>query len=199
MKYKKIFILPALFILTHVLYISCCNCKKELFTFYKVNSVNNKISGSNNAVIDTGAITNVDSIKIKYDFFNECTATHTSKNPFSFLVNESFACKCEGCGRDGIKSKITTFSISSDSVYNGIVANTSLNNIFLVNVNDNSLNNLTIETFKNQINDGRGLLSTVNIFTKTKPSNTKGHIFKLTVSFEDGKVLTTSTNRIYWQ
>jgi hypothetical protein len=199
MKYKKIIILPALFILTHILYISCCNCKKEMFPFYKVNSVTNKISGSNHAIIDTGAITNVDSIKIKYDFFNECTAIHTNQNPFSFLVNESFACKCEGCGQQGIKSKIITFNISSDSVYNGIIANTSLNSIFAVNVNDNSLNNISIETFKNQINDGRVLISSVNIFTKTKPANTKGHIFKLSLSFEDGRILTTSSNRVYWQ
>lgn len=198
MNYKKIIILPALFILSNVLYIGCCNCKDVMFPFFTVNRIENKIYGSNNAIIDTGAVTNVDSVIIKYEFYKECTAGNTNNNPFSFLVNQSFACSCEGCGDDGIKSKITTFNISSDSVYNGILANTSLNGIFLVNVNDNSLNNITLETFKNQINDRGADLSTVNIFTKTKPSNTKGHIFKLTISFEDGKILTTSTKRIWW-
>lgn len=189
MQYKKIIILPALFILTHALYVSCCNCKEQVLAFYKVNKVSNTIYGSNNTIIDSTAVTNLDSIIIKYNFFNECTASNISKNPFSFLVNESFACKCQGCGREGIKSKITTFNISSDSLYNGIAANTSLNNLFSVKVNDNSLNNLTIETFKNQINDSRVLLSSVDIFTKVKPLNTKGHSFKLTISFEDGKTL----------
>ncbi len=201
MSFKKIFILPVLFILTHVLYISCidCNCKKELFPFYSVIRINNKIFGSNNTIIDTGAVTNVDSVNIKYDFFKECIASNTNHNLFSFLVNESFACSCKGCGDDGIKSKITSLNISSDSVYNGVPANISLNNIFSVKINDNSLNNLTIETFKNQVNIGTVELSSLYVFTKTKPFNTKGHIFKLSISFEDGKILTTSTKRIYWQ
>jgi hypothetical protein len=199
MKYKKIFILPALFILSNILYISCCNCKKELFPHYTVTSIINTVYGSNNAIIDTGALTNVDSINIKYQFFKDCTAHKIKQNPFSFLVNESYACKCQGCGREGLKSKIATFNISSDSIYNGIPANTSLNNIFKIKENIYLPSVITIDSLKNVYNKNGNEISDIVIFTKTKPSNTKGHIFKLSISFEDGKILTTSTKLIYWQ
>jgi hypothetical protein len=45
--------------------------------------------GSGRAVVDTGAVTTVDSIYLNYGFIRDCA--YKKQNNFSFLMNESFA------------------------------------------------------------------------------------------------------------
>lgn len=196
MKYKKIIILPALFILSTAAYVSCCGDKPKIYPFYKVTGIGVSTNGSGRAIIDTGAITMVDTIFLNFGFIQDCSVK--AKNPFAFLVNETFALKCpeNECGNNGIKSRISSINILSDSVYNSQAPNTSLNTFFKVNFGNN--NSISIDSLIIDINANKRRLQWEQIFTTTKPLNNKAHSFTLKLMFEDGTLLTTSTKRIRW-
>ena len=196
MKYKKIIILPALFILSTAAYVSCCGDKPVIYPFYKVTGIGVSTYGSGRAIIDTGAITMVDTIFLNFGFIQDCSVK--TKNPFAFLENETFALQCpeNACGNNGIKSKISSLNISSDSLYNSQLSNTSLNNYFKVNYGNSS--SVSIDSLIKDINTNRRQLQFDQFFITTKPLNTKAHAFTLKLMFEDGTLLTASTKRIRW-
>ena len=197
---KKIVILPTSFLLAHFLYLACINCRcpdiKE--KYFRVENITVMPYGSNNSIIDTGlAITNTDTISLQYQFVVDCISHR--KNPFAQLVNAAYACSCADCGHQGIKSKITTFDITSDSVYNGIPANTSLNNIFKVKSWNyfHAYDRKTLDTVKTFVNKGYPLES-LSLFSTTKPLDAKGHRFTITLTTEDGNTRSATTRRISW-
>ena len=192
MNYKKIIILPALFLLTHILYIGCCKCEDSNKAFYNINSLTVQPRGSGNAIIDTGTVTNVDSVFLNYNFDFRCTASHI--DPFSFLVSSTYACKCNECGLGGLKIKLTSIEITSDSLYNGIAPNTSLNSFFQVHYYGNSF--ISIDSIITLMNTSR--VYSTRLFTTTKPGNNQGHKFNLKMVFTDGRELTISSRTIYW-
>ena len=200
MHYKKIIIIPTVFILCNILYISCCKCPEQTQPFYDITKINVTTNGSAKAIIDTGAITTVDSVFINYSFVNNCIAK--VDNPFAFLVNQTYACKCESCGLDGLKNKIDSIDITSDSAYNGIAANKSLKQFFKVapNVSQTSSNNIYgLDSLKTIINSNKdGYASDKTFFTTTKPGNSLRHAFKLRIVFVGGKKLEAITKRIRW-
>ena len=195
MNYRKIVILPGLFILSTVVYLSCCP-KTEVFLFYKITGIGASAYGSGRAVVDTGLVTTVDSIYLNYGFIRDCAKNST--NPASFLMNQSFALSCPGaiCGEQGIKNKIQSIKISSDSVYNNLPANTPLNNYFKVNLANNSFTG--IDSLVVLVNDNKRQLQWEQFVITTKPSNNRGHVFKLDLQFLDGSIFTASTKRIFW-
>ena len=192
MNYKKIIILPAFFLLTHIIYIGCCKCEDSNKAFYVINNLTVQTRGSGNAIIDTGTVTNVDSVFLNYNFDLNCTAVH--KDPFSFLVNSTYACKCNECGLSGLKTKLAGIDITSDSVYNGIAPNTSLNSLFQVYYYNN--NPVSLDSLITLMNTGR--VYSTRLFTTTKPGNSQGHKFKLKMVFTDGRELTVFSKTIYW-
>ncbi|RYY48673.1 MAG: hypothetical protein EOO06_09545 [Chitinophagaceae bacterium] len=196
MDYKKILILPALFICSTVLYIGCCQCMDHSKNLYKVTSLRVFAYGSNQTVVDTGAVTMVDTIYLNYSLMGHCIAKATTD--LSFLMNtaSAWSCKCDGCGEKGLKDSVAEVSITSDSVYNNIPANQPLNQFF-------KMNDLgAIQAFDSLVNYLNRPMSNyygVNIFTTQKPNNNQGHVFKLTMRFVSGLVLTTDTRRIFWR
>ena len=196
MKYKKIIILPALFILSTAAYVSCCGDKPIIYPFYKVTGIGVSTYGSGRAIIDTGAVTMVDTIFLNYGFIQDCSAK--AKNPFAFLGNETFALSCpeNECGNNGIKSKISSLNISSDSLYNSQLSNTSLNNYFKVNYGNSS--SVSIDSLIKDINTNKRQLQFDQFFTTTKPLNSKPHAFTLKLLLEDGTLLSATTKRIRW-
>jgi hypothetical protein len=200
MRYKKLIIIPAVFILSNILYISCCKCPEVSQPFYTISKINVIAVGSAKAIIDTGAITTVDSVFLNYNFINNCVAK--AENPFAFLVNQSYACDCISCGLNGLKNKIDTLEISCDSTYNGIAPNKSLNQFFKVapNASQTSANNIYgLDSLKTIINSNKdGYASDKTLFTTTKPRNSLRQAFKLRIVFVGGKKLEAITNRIRW-
>ena len=196
MNYRKIVILPVLFVLSTIIYISCCP-KGEIFPFYQITNIGASAYGSGKAVVDTGAVTTVDSIYLNYGFFQQCAVN--KKNPASFLMNQGFALSCPGniCGEQGLKTNIQSIKISSDSVYNNLPANTSLNNYFRVNLSNNNF--ISLDSLIMQVNANKRHLQFEQFVIITKPSNTRGHVFKLDLQLIDGTILTASTKRIFWQ
>jgi hypothetical protein len=194
MRYKKIIILPALFLLSNFLYISCCKCIESKDHLYTINDFRAGAHGSGLSIIDTGMVTHVDTVYLDYSFYIDCVSGQ--KNPFTFLVNETMACKCGDCGAEGLKSKILSIDITSDSVYNGIPANTSLNNIFKVYTSFTTT--ISMDSLKTAVNNNQFKLYSLSAFTTTKPGNNKGHTFTLKIVFADGRQVMSSTRRIYW-
>lgn len=199
MNLKKILILPVGFMFTNIMYIACCNCK-PVTKYYQVVNVSVKPSGSKNAVVDNGAPVFVDSLYLDYFFNNECVASN--QNNFSFLVNTASACSCVSCGEEnGLKSKLISIEISSDNIYNGSAANSSLNNLFKT-YNKYNLQNgfdISIDSVVNLINNNQMRLADVNIYTKTKPGNALGHQLNLKATFASGSTFSSKTKAIYWQ
>lgn len=193
---KKLIILPLCFLLIHFLYITCvCNCPDIKDKYFSVKNIAVQALGSNNAIIDS--VTTTDTISLSYDFFLDCVAFQ--KNPFNALVNSLYACSCKGCGDYGIKSKIMKFEITSDSVYNGIPANTSLNNVFRVKQWNyfTAFDRKTLDTVKTYVNNGYPLAS-VKLFSTIKPLDARGHRFTLTLITENNEMKTVTAKRIFW-
>lgn len=159
-----------------------------------INNLTVNSFGSGRAIIDTGLVTNVDSVYLNYNLITDCVASN--KNPFASLVNSTYACKCNECGGSGLKSKIVSIEITSDSIYNGIAANTPLNDIFKLKWYNNTV--IPIDSFKHEMNETLARIFSMQLFTTTKPGNNKGHVFKLRILFTDGREVSVSSKRIYW-
>jgi hypothetical protein len=201
MNLKKILILPVGFLFTNIMYLACtiCHCEKITNHFYEVVNISAKPIGSKYTPVDDGTPVTVDSIYLDYFLSNNCVVSH--KNNFSFLVNTANACSCESCGDQGLKSKITSIEISSDNIYNGIPANTSLNNLFKTynKYNIYGYSTITIDSMITFLNLNQRWMSELNLYTITKPGNTSGHQINLKATFANGSTFSSKTKAIYWQ
>jgi hypothetical protein len=196
---KKIIILPIGFILTNVLYTACCNCKPVKNHFFSVQNLTISAAGSGNKVVDNGNTVYMDSLYLETTFNVTCVAAH--QNPFSFLVNSAYACSCENCGDQGLKSALTSVEITSNNTYNGIAAGNSLNQFFKTyNKYHSSYSpGLSIDSMTTLINSNKIAITSFNLYTQTKPGNTSGHQLQVKTSFANGSVFTTKTKAIFWQ
>jgi hypothetical protein len=199
MNLKKILILPVGFLFTNIMYIACCDCKPTNKPYYQAVNLLLKPSGSNYTVVDNGTPVNIDSLYLDCMFYSDCVTS--SKNDFSFLINTATACKCNGCGNEGLKSKVTSIEITSDNIYNGISPNSSLNNLFKTydKYTLRSNINITIDSVISLINTNQMRLSNLNLYTKIKPGNTLGHQINLKATFANGSTFSSKTKSIYWQ
>lgn len=197
MNYRKIIILPAFFFLSHLIYIGCCKCPEVFERYYEVINAIVKPLGSGNKIIDNGLIATVDTLYLNYSFNSKCVSQKIPE--FSFLVNSAYACSCEGCGFDGLKNKLSFFQISSDTVYNGIPANQSLNALFKVKRDYYLNDDYSIDSLVKAVNKGYRQLNELSLFTKIKPGNNAGYKFKLTMGFANGSPVSVATNQIIWQ
>jgi hypothetical protein len=200
MNLKKVLILPVAFLLTNIMYIACCDCKPTNKHYYQAENLVLKPYGSNMIVVDTGTTVNMDSLYLDALFYTNCVVSHQSN--FSFLVNTASACKCpEGCGGNGLKSKITTIDITSDNIYNGRPVSTSLNSIFKTYDKYNPPTGiyLSIDSMVTLINLNQRELSSLNFYTTTKPGNTLGHQINFKATFANGSTFSSKTKAIYWQ
>ena len=200
MNLKKILILPVGFLLTNIMYIACCDCKPTNKKFYEAINLLLKPYGSNKIVVDTGTSVNMDSLYLDCLFYTNCVVS--GKNNFSFLINTASACKCDGnCGYKGLKSKLTSVEITSDNIYNGIPAGASLNIFFKTYDKYNPPTGifLSIDSMVTLINLNKRELSSLNLYTTTKPGNALGHQLNLKTTFANGSTFSSKTKAIYWQ
>ena len=196
MNLKKILLLPAGFLAIHLLYVSCCKCPDTNEPYIEIGRLEVSASATGNAVVDNGVPTTVDSIRLYYTVYNKCVAY---QNPFANLVSSAYACSCQGCGYEGVKSKIKSITVTSDSAFNGIAAGSSLNNNFkAVNINTNNvLEYITIDSMRNYINT-LSYVGNIPIVTGVKPTDFHGHKFTLTIQTEDNKTVKATTKMINW-
>ena len=196
---KKLILLPLIFVLAHVLYISCmpCDCPEIKERFFQVDNLMVEAYGSNKTAIDPGPqVNSTDSLLLKYYPVIRCVA---STNPFSSLVNAAYACSCAQCGTDGPKYDVRTIMVTSDSVYNGRPANSSLNDVFRVLVrNISGPSTITIDSLKSTFNTGL-YNGSFTLFTTEKPTDARAHRFTLVFTTQDNTTKTAATNRIHWQ
>lgn len=200
MNLKKLLILPVAFFLTNIMYIACCDCMPTNKHYYQAENFVLKPYGSNKMVVDSGTTVSMDSLYLDCFFYTNCVVSN--KNNFSFLVNTASACKCDiSCGDKGLKSKLTSIEITSDNIYNGKPANTSLNSIFKTydKYNPPSGIYLSIDSMITLINLNQRELSSLNFYTTTKPGNTLVQKLNVKAVFANGSTFSSVTKPIYWQ
>ncbi len=181
------------------MYVSCCNCPDFKEKFYKISALTVNAYGSSNATIDTGAVTSVDTIYVKYEMIQDCIADASEQ--FRGFLNAAYACYCSGCGYNGLKSKIKNFVITSDTKYNDTLpAGNSLNQIFRVKKWNyyQDHNKITLDTVKTKLNEGYQDFSLV-LYAVIKPAPNSTHRFTLTIEMENGEKVTSVTKPINWQ
>jgi hypothetical protein len=197
MNLKKLLILPVAFLLTNIMYIACCKCPPPN-NHYEVTSIKVTATVSGGMSADNGIAVTADTFYLNYNFLNKCVAK--VNNYFSFLVNTSTACKCSECGRNGLNHKVTNIKISSDTIFNGIAPNQSLNSLFLVKSFYNNNSPYSIDSLIKSVNINTNvLLGTYSLYTKVKPGNTAKHKFTLSLSFDNSSNVNTTSNQIFWQ
>ncbi|RYY68806.1 MAG: hypothetical protein EOO13_11290 [Chitinophagaceae bacterium] len=196
MDFKKILILPLLFIGSTLLYIGCCQCMEHSKQFFLARSLFVQPYGSGNSVIDTGRVTTVDSLYFNYTFRGECVVKNES--PLFFLGNTARAtqCDCIPCGSEGLKNKVVSVVITSDSSYNNIPAHQPLNALFKL-YNDPPTA-FPFDSIVPTLNRPYGNYYGISLFTTVKPGNSQGHVFTLAIQFADGQTLFVDTRRIFW-
>ncbi len=195
---KKLLILPIGFLLTNFLYISCCKCVDSKAPFYKLSSVSVQPRGSAGVLVDNGIPVTADTVFLNYYLTVNCVADARTDLSL-FLVNAAYACKCNGCGEQGLKSKLVSIEITSDNLFNGIPANSSLNSFFKVKSDDPTKPDYSINDLIILFNQPVGIKAGFFAFTKVKPGNTLEHRFKLNLVYADNTELTVVTNPIVWQ
>ena len=193
---KKILILPIGFLITTFLYISCCKCLDSKDPFYEVTRASVDPRGSGNVLVDNGNPVTADTFFLNYYLTVNCVAK-AKTNISSFLVNSAYACSCNGCGERGLKSKLVSIEITSDNTFNGIAANSSLNNLFKVKNLDKNMPDYNIDSLITIFNNN-GITAGFFLFTKTKPGNTLNHKFKINMVYANNTTLTVATNPIFW-
>ena len=197
MSLKKLLILPVGFLLTTFLYISCCKCADTQTPFYEVRNATVKPLGNGGVLIDNGTPVTADTIFLNYYLSVNCIAE--AKTDFSFLVNGAYACKCPECGGQGLKSKLLAIEITSDNIFNGIAAGSTLNSFFKIKADYVSMPNLSIDSLVSNFNTQGGIRTGFSVFTKTKPGNTVAHKLKMNMVFANNTVVSVITNPIAWQ
>ena len=194
---KKLLILPFSFLFTTFFYISCCKCIDTQTPFYEVKNAVVKPLGSGGVLIDNGSPVTADTIFLNYYLSVNCIAE--AKTDFSFLVNGAYACKCPECGGQGLKSKLLAIEITSDNIFNGIAAGTSLNSFFKIKADNIGMPDYNIDSLVSIFNSQSGIKAGFSVFTKKKPGNTVAHKLKMNMVFANNIVVTVFTNPIIWQ
>lgn len=194
---KKILILPLGFLLTTFLYISCCKCLDSNDPFYEATRITVNPRGSGGVLVDNGIPVTSDTVFLNCYLTVNCVAE--TKTDLSFLVNSAYACKCNECGKHGLKSKLLSIEVTSDNTFNGIAANNSLNSFFKVKGDNINVPDYSIDSLITLFNAQDGIRAGFFLFTKTKPGNTLSHKFKINMVFANNTVLTVITNPIMWQ
>lgn len=194
---KKILILPLGFLVTTILYISCCKCLDSKDQFYEVTRATINPYGSGGILVDNGIPVTADTVFLNCYLTVNCVAE--VKTDFSFLVNTAYACSCNDCGDKGLKSKLLSIEITSDNIFNGIPANNSLNSFFKVKGDNISIPGYSIDSLITLFNQQGGIRAGFFLFTKIKPGNTLSHKFKLNMVYGNSTTITAITNPIIWQ
>ncbi|MEO6254513.1 MAG: hypothetical protein ABIO79_14465 [Ferruginibacter sp.] len=194
---KKILILPVGFLLTTILYISCCKCLDSNDPFYEATRITVDPRGSGGVLVDNGTPVTSDTVFLNCFLTVNCVAE--TKTDLSFLVNSAYACSCRGCGEQGLKSKLLSIEVTSDNTFNGIAADNSLNSFFKVKGDNINVPDYSIDSLITLFNGPGNLRAGFFLFTKIKPGNTLSHKFKINMVFTNNTVLTVVTHPIVWQ
>lgn len=200
---KKLLIILMLLIAPVILYLACnpCGCPPVTEKYYKINSINVTPFGNGNVPVDRGIPVSVDTINFSYIFLTSCVAA-TQKNPMSAFMSAAYACSCASCGDYGLKSKIKSITISSDSTYSSsLPPNTSLNALFAVKKRNyySGFEKITIDSAVKEINkEYTSLRDNLLLFITKKPSASFTHKFKLVIEFENADKFEIITAPITW-
>jgi hypothetical protein len=204
MDLKKIVILPACFILIHVLYIGCCKCVESLGgkPYRNITGVIVKENGNAGKFSrDTVYIT--DTLTAMFIFPFEYIANYT-KNPMQQFVGtaNALSCHCINIADSGYKYKIDSLKITSDNDIFGIQAGRDLSSLFkgaLFNRGSGVVQyNLSVPQVLDSISLTKNYDQFLLLLNRGSPV-IKTHKFTYTI-FVNGRVFQTiSQGKLYWE
>ncbi len=169
-------------------------------TVYKRDYLKLFQSGNATAHLSENEVFNGDTLKMALDYiFNFATNNGPS---FNFTPN-AYAFQCDDDPiYTGLKDKVKSISITSDTTYNEIKSGDILNNNLLISTTTKG-KFIPITTYLERFNtidgdilfrEGPQLFCIIE-----KPKTRQRHKFKITFTFESGRTQTAETPRIIWQ
>ena len=197
MSLKKILLLPAGFLLVHILYIGCCKCVQGGPFHREITSLTGyEISHSNLNTKDTVHV--VDTL-FSYIGINYKHIAKNEVNPFSSFVNSAYAfnCNCDNFTDSGFKYKIDSLVITSNATFKGIPAGNDIGAYFTGVFYSNSSSNLSylsIPLLVDSMNANRNYFQ-VNFFTTASGLIEKIHRFKYTI-YSNGHSYDAVSNKV---
>jgi hypothetical protein len=178
--------------------LTSCFCK-DVRDYWMPESATSKIVSfqSDNTPYQTNDTVYSDSILIRVGF-EQVYLSEGNTESFNF-GNSAFATqKCPINGNEGIKHNVISFEVTCNKDFNSIQAGENLNSLLFLNEEPMSL--AYAKTF-NQIDlslRSGYIQNHVDLTFKEKPSMAESRFFTLTWTFENGQILSTTTQDIFW-
>lgn len=140
--------------------------------------------------LQNGDTTYADTIRIPTQIFIEYIAQNhlSSNNAFAYDPPES--------GLEGLKSKIRTINFTSDGSFQGLPANSNLNEFISCNYHL-ARNDISIDSFKNVLNSNYNVPQ-CTFYVNAKSQYNAPQKFRMMFEFEDGENVYFETPIIVW-
>jgi len=168
--------------------LSCCT---DIQPHWNIDDFTITFIDDNGVSINQNSTTS-DSLSIFLLLQNSFLSNVWIEHPF---INSAYALSCDPGGYDGIKDKLSTITFSSNQDFNNIEAGEKLNELIIPNSIDGST---SIEELIGNVNDGYGAYYEFMFTITEKPTNNTSHRFTITMDFESGKSITTTSSEINW-
>jgi len=168
--------------------LSCCN---DIQPHWNIDDFTISFVDDRGLLINQNSTT-TDSLSLRIVLENSFLSNVWVENPF---INSAYALSCDPGGYDGIKDKLSTITFTSNQDFNNLVAGEKLNDVIISNHYDGST---TIEELIENLNDGYGAYYELLFKVTEKPTNNKSHRFTITMDFESGKNITTTSREFTW-
>jgi len=171
--------------------LSCCTNIKP---HWDINNFTIKFGNTSGDFVDEGTF-DADSLIVQTALDVELLSNVWETNSF---VNNAFAYSCEPDGHMGLKDEMTNITITSNQDFNNLSAGNSLNSIFSIKNSDFIFTDTTVEKLPEQLNGGYLYFFNIEFILKEKPTNNSPFQFTISMDFESGKNVTSTSKEITW-
>ena len=171
--------------------LSCCT---DVLPHWDINDFTITFGNGSGIFSDEGTFDS-DSLIVQTALDIEFLSSVWGSNPF---VNTALALSCEHDGHLGLKDKMTSINITSSQDYNTITAGNSLNNLFILNNPFFEFTDTNLDKLSEQLNQSYFFIPNLEFVIKEKPTNNATHQFTISMDFESGKNVVTTSKEITW-
>lgn len=186
---KKSFLIIVIFV-SGIL--SCCT---SVIPHISIDNFTIAFDDGNRNYIEEGTIS-TDSLYIQTSLDVEYLSSTWDGNPF---VSTALAISCEPDGYNGLKDKMTGISFTSNQDFNNVEAGDLLNSIIVISNRNFILADNSLEGLIAQLNRFYDLeFEIIEFIITEKPTNNSTHKFTITMDFESGKNIVTTSKEITW-
>ena len=172
--------------------LSCCT---DVIPYWNIDDFTIKFDDGTRNYVEEGTIIS-DSLIIQTDLEVDFLSDNWTNNPF---INTAFAFSCEPDGHKGLKDKMTSITFTSNQDFNDIASGNSLNSLITLDNPEFVFLDTSLEKLPQQLNQTFFYYSNLEFVIKEKPTNNSTHQFTISMDFESGKNVTTTSKDITWE